>query len=129
MADNNSVWNYGALIVISLLAGYGGNELIDSSLYDDMYVCNVNDKVIYANGDPSLSSSGLTAYYLDENGDRRGRRCTGGLWESLVVRAERDGVDPSVFLNNPVSPVSPPSSDGLIRETWICSVDGCEVIT
>lgn len=88
---------YGIIGILTILAGFGGYQYLTIDQIDNAYVCTTNENVAICTGNPShpepLSTTKLTCYYVNENGDNKYSRCTDGFFMDLKTYAKNKGVD------------------------------------
>jgi hypothetical protein len=113
----------GVIMLVSALAGFGGNEMLISGTVDTLdraYVCPLTDSLAFFD---RLSASGKTGYYTDEAGTEQSEACRSGntyeTWISLAEYAEMHGVSTEEFL---ASSKETPDTQGMAS---VCGREGC----
>ncbi len=119
----NTVGIIGLLSLIISGALYFG----DASELDDLYICLASDEIARFNGTDKhpepLSSTGLTGYYSDSNGNHV-ERCYASngdksSWVKLTDYIEEQGLSLGEFLKPRVI------IQQNMGKSYLCSVDGC----
>lgn len=91
MADNKII--YGLIGLITLLAGFGGSQLLSQDQIDHAYVCTTNQNLAFFD---RLSSTSKTGYYT-ENGTLKSIICTNGIWVKLTIYANQKNISVELF--------------------------------
>ena len=101
MALKDLPWFQGIIGIVLLLVGYGGSEFLTVDIVENTFVCNANDNLGVFPGSPehpkSLSGTAGTGYWVDEGGNNRRSRCSGG-WQQIDDYDKDNGVDPESYL-------------------------------
>ena len=110
----------GVIGLIALIAGFGGSEVLTVDQISNAYVCELTEDIgIFDH----LSTSGKTAYYINNDGLEESVRCqvgrTYGLWIPLTEYAESKGVSVEQFMVNTMSE-TPDKAE-------VCGRQGCFV--
>lgn len=118
-----------AALVVLALSFFGGAILFDGS--DDIYYCE--DRALVAKCD-SLSSTSKTCYYIDDEGDKRGKRCSvDPYWipvdNDIEVQLEPEIIEviKEVEVIKLVEVIKFVESEESKSKQWLCSPEGCVV--
>ncbi len=120
-------------LLVTALAGFGGNEVLDKEQFDNAYVCDLNEELgVFLGG---ISGSQYTGYPHTEDRTEPARckvvaddLTVKGKWIDLEKYANDHGVDPlSLFVQGMQEyPVLPEPSENKWIPAHCCSPDGCK---
>jgi len=87
---------YGMIGILSLIvAALGGTIFLTEDQLEDSYICSINQNIVIAD---RLSSTGKTAYWIDENNETQSKVCRNGYWLNLKQYAEDNNIEINILL-------------------------------
>lgn len=104
-------------IIVTLLLGFSGGQLLNDDFFDSVYVCDVDERVGLFD---ELSVSGKTAYYFVD-GEQKYNVCSGGVWVGLLDYIKIKNINPELFFRQKINSLNDISSSS----AWLCSHEGC----
>ena len=127
--ETNQKITYGLIGLLSLIvATMGGSTFLIEDQLDNAVICSVNQNIVIAE---SLSSTGKTAYWYDDLGERKSKVCRNGLWLDLRQYASDNNLELNILLQNglteptAIDPLVPASASGGLQ--YSCNNEKCVV--
>ena len=120
----------GVYLLVGILFGFGGTELLDEDMLEDVYVCTSNERLYECTGNSysiaPLSVTAKSCYGTDADGQDRKNLCRNGVFMPIVDYAKAQGVDPMDLVKgtmNENEPIQKQSGQGITSEN--CVPGGC----